>query len=651
MKTLQKISAFALLLLLGVAAFELYQTGKPVERTATPAKAKSGSNAPPAAIFVDTAPLKTAQKLAFLADTEDEQSLAKQALHLGDYEVDLAYSAALHEAKEHPPALSADAKDAKERLDSAQKTLAADDAVIAQLNAVIAKTPAGDKKDKLEEQLDGMEADRNLAEDEADDAQEDFQQAGGDLEDRIQAAQKALKATQGSGTNLPANVAALSNEKGLIHRFEQWKTLHSKQLQLWQAKQNAEVAIPALELKHNTLETKLDAEKEKSPELAHHSRKKKDPDIAGKSNSSSQNAGSAEKPPAAPPNASVGGQTPGKQRNLDDVVAVADKTWKLAYDQQMLAMYDKRVDANKELAGVYANWIEEVEGRQRGVLHSAFVGVALILGIALVGLFFDSWMENLVGRLTMDRRQVETLRTVTRVSVQVLGLLFILLVIFGPPSQLGTFLGLAGAGLTVALKDFIVGFIGWFVLMGRNGVRLGDWVEINGVTGEVVELGMFHTVLLETGNWTDSGHPTGRRVTFTNSFAIEGHYFNFSTSGQWLWDELQIVLPAGKDPYPIVDAIQKKVLEATSDSSRQAEEEWKSAASSRNMNALSAAPAINVKPVIGGVEIAVRYITRANERYQLRAKLNQAAVDLLGPGSGVEVSAAPEAPAEAPKKS
>ncbi len=85
--------------------------------------------------------------------------------------------------------------------------------------------------------------------------------------------------------------------------------------------------------------------------------------------------------------------------------------------------------------------------------------------------------------------------------------------------------------------------------MGKNGIRLGDWVEINGVTGEVVELGMFHTVLLETGNWTDSGHPTGRRVTFTNSFAVEGHYFNFSTSGQWLWDELQIVLPAG--PIPI----------------------------------------------------------------------------------------------------
>ncbi|PWT85246.1 MAG: hypothetical protein C5B56_14320, partial [Proteobacteria bacterium] len=239
-------------------------------------------------------------------------------------------------------------------------------------------------------------------------------------------------------------------------------------------------------------------------------------------------------------------------------------------------------------------------------------------------------MDKVVGRLNMDRRQVQSLRTVTHVTLRVVALLLILLVIVGPPGQLGTFLGLAGAGLTVALKDFIVGFIGWFVLMGKNGIRLGDWVEINGVTGEVVEIGPFHTVLLETGNWTDSGHPTGRRVTFTNSFAIEGHYFNFSTSGQWLWDELQVVLPAGQDPYPMVSAIQKRVQEATEESAQQAELEWRRATGPREMSSFSVAPAISVRPVVGGIEVAVRYITRASERYQLRAKLYQAAVDLLG---------------------
>jgi len=74
----------------------------------------------------------------------------------------------------------------------------------------------------------------------------------------------------------------------------------------------------------------------------------------------------------------------------------------------------------------------------------------------------------------------------------------VLLIVIGIPTQFGTMIGIVGAGLTVALKDFIVAFFGWLILMGRNGIRLGDWVEINGVSGEVVELGMFHTVLLET---------------------------------------------------------------------------------------------------------------------------------------------------------
>jgi len=96
-----------------------------------------------------------------------------------------------------------------------------------------------------------------------------------------------------------------------------------------------------------------------------------------------------------------------------------------------------------------------------------------------------------------------------------------------------------------------------------------------------------------------------------------------------------------------VNALQKLVLEATAESAGQAEQEWKNAAKSRDMNVLSAAPAINVKPVVGGTEVAIRYITKANARYQLRAKLNQAAVDLLGGKAGAEIKTPPpEAPAK-----
>jgi len=606
MKPARRIGSIVLVALLGATIYGVVRTGsQPISGSAT-----AIGNSSEAAAGVDQTPLLTAQKLAQMPTSSAELPFAQEALRLGDQEMDLAFAAAVIEATEHPPALSAEAKEIQPRLQKAEDDLAAEQAEVAQLTAADGKA-SGSKKDALDDQLEQAKARLELNQDEVDDAKQDLIRAGGDPQGRIQAmVQEHEAASQASDTTKIA-VSQPATGHGLINRFQQWSVLHGKQLQLWHAKQDATSTATALALKHDALERQIDARKEKSPA----------PVTSGN----------------AAARAPAGGQATSLSRQQS--AALVKITKHRAADRKSLSTLDKRIDNEKQLASVYGKWIDVVAAEQRSVLNFALRGVLVILAIALIGLFVDGWIEALLGRMSMDRRQVETLRTVTRVTLQIVAVLLILLVIFGPPSQLGTFLGLAGAGLTVALKDFIVSFFGWFVLMGKNGIRLGDWVEINGVTGEVVQLGMFHTVLLETGNWTDSGHPTGRRVTFTNSFAIEGHYFNFSTSGQWLWDELQIVLPAGHNPYPIVDAIQKKVQEATSESSKQAEQEWRSAAKSRDMTTLTAAPAINVKPVIGGTQISVRYITRANERSQLRAKLNHAAVDLLGQGISVSQSA------------
>jgi small-conductance mechanosensitive channel len=589
MKPRQRYAAMILFLLLCATVYALVRTRTAAPTLVSPNTTQGPNSAQPE--LVDQSPLQTAQQFAKMATTAEEKPFAEEALSLGDHEMDLAFAAAVQDAQEHPPVLSARAKVIQAHLQKAEDDLDSSKKRVDALTAAEAKV-SGAKKDALDDELDLAKAQLELAQDEVDEAKQDLTHAGGDPQGRIQAMLEQHEAASHSSDSTHVTVNEPAEPSGLIHRFQQWSAWHQKQLQLWRAKDDADSAAASLSSKHAALEKQVSEQTEFSQ-------------------SSPVSQGQA-------------------SRSRDESAAIVKSTKRRAGDQKALITLNKRIGDEKQLADVYGKWISVVAAKQRAVLHRGMIGVAFILGVLLVGLFFDGWLEYLLGRTSLDRRQVETLRTVTRVSLQVFAVLFILLVIFGPPSQLGTFLGLAGAGLTVALKDFIVGFLGWFVLMGKNGIRLGDWVEINGVTGEVVELGMFHTVLLETGNWTDSSHPTGRRVTFTNSFAIEGHYFNFSTSGQWLWDELQIVVPAGKDPYPVVDAIQKKVLEATAEGAQQAEKEWKGTTRSREMSSQTAAPAINIKPVIGGIEIAVRYITRANERYQLRAKLNEAAVGLLG---------------------
>ncbi len=603
MKRTQQIPAIIIFAFLVLTIFGIWRTAQHAKQQKTDDKnaAKLASVSTPS--LVDQSPLQSAQQLAQLAVLPEEKSYAKEALRLGDFEVDLAFEAALSDARNHPPPLSPEAKEALERQEKAEKLLAADEDQVKTLGEQLEKA-SGNRAGNLEVDLAQVQAAAELDRDELDDAKQDLYRAGGDLVGRIQTAKaQHEETTHRSDSSIPTS-APPSEQFGVVHRAQLWYSLHQKQLFLWQAKSQAEASAALLAAQHNTLEAQLDAQKESTPELAHHARKSQ-----------------AE----APPNS-----VSAANKSREDAAALLKKTQQIAEGQKMLSSLDKRVETQKQLATTYAQWIGFVADQQSSALNHILRGFLIILAIALIGLFFSSWMDKLVNRLSMDRRQIQSLHTLVRVSLQFLALLLILLVIFGPPGQLGTFLGLAGAGLTVALKDFIVGFIGWFVLMGKNGIRLGDWVEINGVTGEVVQIGPFHTVLLETGNWTDSGHPTGRRVTFTNSFAIEGHYFNFSTTGQWLWDELQVALPTGQDPYPMVELIRKKVIEATKESTREAEEEWRKATSSQEMSGFSAAPAMSVKPVLGGIEVSVRYITRANERYQLRAKLNQAAVELLG---------------------
>ena len=581
MKPIQKIAAVVLLALVAATIYILWHTNQPTG--VLTARFIPGIQTQQ----VDQTPLLMVEQLANLPIIADETPFAQEAHRLADQEMDLAFAAAVRQTEDHPPTLSAEAQQIQQRLQNSENALDADKARVDQITAAEAKA-GGARKDALDRQLEEAKAQAELDQDEIDEGKEDLARAGGDLQQRLEALTEQHDEASKISDNLKISESGVAQGRGLVHRYQQWSALRAKQLLLWRAKHEAEGAAALFSSRHSELEARV-AQKGKSAPLA-------------------ASSGTA----------------------ADQSAAVVAETKHRASDQKALTSLDKRMDDQRQLANVYGGWIAVVAAQQRSEIHHAMSGVLIILLITLIGLFFESWIARLLGRLKLDRRQLETLRAVTRVSLQVAGVLLILLVIFGPPNQLGTVLGLAGAGLTVALKDFIVAFLGWLVLMGRNGIRLGDWVEINGVTGEVVELGMFHTVLLETGNWTDSSHPTGRRVTFTNSFAIEGHYFNFSTSGQWLWDELQLVVPSGQEPYAVVDAIKKKAAEATAESAALAEQEWKGSAKSRDLSRLSGAPAINIKPVVGGVQITVRYVTRASERQRLRAELYRAAVDLLG---------------------
>jgi len=537
------------------------------------------------------ASLEAIKALLRMPMSPEEREPAQLALRLADKASDLAFAQAVWRMASRPAAATPDAQQINARLQEALKTLAADKATVDRLTAAVAKAGVIEAP-RLEDQLELAKAIATLDQDAVDDAQQDLISVGGNPQSGFDEMIRQHEATSQSSDTLRLATEPLVSKPGLLAQLLEWRVVRDKRFALERAESAADSTATVLRQRHDSIQARAARRLQAAHDTA---------------------------------------------LSSDSTAALLAEARRQTMRQKSRATLDRRVDNQEQLAGALGAWTTIVRGQERAAVNRALRSVVTLLLVAFVGVLLLQWTERTTSRLAVDRRRMHTLRMVSRVALQVLTILALLLVIFGPPSNLGTFLGLAGAGLTVALKDFIVGFIGWFVLLGADGIRPGDLVEINGVTGEVTEVGIFQTVLLETGDWGGSSHPTGRRVTFNNSFAIEGHYFNFSTTGQWLWDELQIVVPEGRDPYPISESLRGEVEEATKESVQQAEADWKGARRTPQFASLTATPTVNLRPIPGGTEIAVRYVTRLAERSAIRARLYRAAMDLLG--SGAKVSA------------
>src|SRR5438309_11001336 len=172
MKTTKKVATITLIILLGVIAYGLFQTGRPMT-TSQGSELSQAVNG----TAVDQTSLDTARRLVQMPTSADELPLAQEALRLGDREMDLAFAAAVSEAQLHPVVLSAEAKQIQARLQNAEKSLDGDNARVAQLTAALAKA-TGAKQDSLDEQLAQAKVQAELDQDEVDNAKQELTRAG-----------------------------------------------------------------------------------------------------------------------------------------------------------------------------------------------------------------------------------------------------------------------------------------------------------------------------------------------------------------------------------------------------------------------------------------------------------------------------------------
>ncbi len=159
----------------------------------------------------------------------------------------------------------------------------------------------------------------------------------------------------------------------------------------------------------------------------------------------------------------------------------------------------------------------------------------------------ELWRRAVV-RYVQDTRRRYQLLLLRRIA---LWCLVVMIVGFAFASELGsivTFAGLITAGLAVAMQSVLVSIVGYFFLIGKYGIRIGDRVQIGDVTGEVIDLGLVRMYLMELGGHGSLG-PTGGVVAFANSivFQVSSGLFKQIHGVDFVWHEITLTLPAGAD--------------------------------------------------------------------------------------------------------
>ncbi len=179
-----------------------------------------------------------------------------------------------------------------------------------------------------------------------------------------------------------------------------------------------------------------------------------------------------------------------------------------------------------------------------------------------------------------------------------------------------TFAGLASAGIAIALKDIATNLAGWAFILWRRPFELGDRIEIGGLRGDVVDLGLFQHSVMEIGNWIGGDDRTGRIIHVPNAKVFTDPVANYTKGWfEQIWDEMPIVVTFESN-WEEARRILERIVSADSGDGGDVAKDAQAPRATAYFLVLDASlkPAVYVSVVDMGVQLTLRYICHPRER-------------------------------------
>lgn len=258
----------------------------------------------------------------------------------------------------------------------------------------------------------------------------------------------------------------------------------------------------------------------------------------------------------------------------------------------------------------------------QNVLYDPVVGrivtavIGLLVVIALVRL-----AQRSIGRYVKETQTRYRARKFTHFIGYLLAIVMLATVFSDKLGGLTVALGVAGAGIAFALQEVIASVAGWFAISFANFYKTGDRVQLGGIQGDIIDIGMLRTTLMETGQWIKGDLYNGRVVRIANSFVFKEPVFNYSGEFPFLWDEITVPVHYGSDYRMAREILEKIVNEVTGEYAQTVKAAWQDLVNKYLVEDARVEPMVTMSADENWMTFTLRYVVDFKKRRTIKDAL------------------------------
>ena len=242
-----------------------------------------------------------------------------------------------------------------------------------------------------------------------------------------------------------------------------------------------------------------------------------------------------------------------------------------------------------------------------GKIVTAIIGILIVVGIV-------RFLQKTVTVRIKDTDTRYRVRKFVSFIGYILGIILLATVFSDRLGGLTVALGVAGAGIAFALQEVIASVAGWFAISFANFYKTGDRVQLGGIKGDVIDVGILRTTLMEIGEWVKGDLYNGRMVRIANSFVFKEPVFNYSGDFPFLWDEITVPVKYGSDYRLAKEILQRVANDIVGDYAKQAAISWKDMVKKYMIEDASVEPMVTMIANDNWIEFTIRYVVDYKKR-------------------------------------